>query len=177
VTLAAPNHGVGDWLLSCRNSGELDRTLRQLCAGQVATLTSGGQCNNCQPGDFSTNTGNDRTFISDLNGRPLDCNFGSNPLEALHSRPAQADGILYLNLMAHGDGIVGDNTQSGDCAGRRLARNLGLDDAHNQEFNNVPVLIHENVPHHFEIICAALRTVTDHQAPAPGSPCSGVTHP
>lgn len=182
VTLAAPNHGVGD-AVSCGtrlNPNEPDRARRQLCAGQVAVaiFQNCGQCPPQTPVPFTNNQSGDATFITDLNGHPLadSCAAGPHATEAPFSRPARADGILYVNLYGVGDELVGDGTQSGDCAGRRLARNLALN-ADNREFPGLPSFIHTNVPHHWEVICTSLSTVANHQAPAAGSPCTGLTHP
>jgi hypothetical protein len=71
---------------------------------------------------------------------------------------------------------VGGGTQSGDCFGRRLARNLASD-ADNREIANVPGVVHANFPHHWLTICMALRTVADHEAPALAQACTGLTHP
>lgn len=180
VTLAAPNHGVGSLLLACGNRNEPNRSLRQLCAGHMglALPRPCGQCLAGTPLTFTSNQPGDETFITDLNGHPLSDSCTANAsfaTEAPFSRPGRVDGILYVNLYATGDLFVGDGTQSGDCFGRRLARNLAPD-ADNREFN-VPVPIHASVPHHWEIICTALKTVADHQAPAAGSPCAGLTRP
>lgn len=180
VTLAAPNHGVGSILLACGNRNEPNRSLRQLCAGRMG-LALPLPCNQCLTGTplpFTSNQPGDDTFITDLNGHPLSDSCLANASfagEAPFSRPTRADGILYVNLYATGDLFVGDGTQSGDCFGRRLARNLAPD-VDNREFN-VPIPIHASVPHHWEIICTALKTVSDHQAPAVGSPCAGLTRP
>ena len=63
----------------------------------------------------------------------------------------------------------------------RLARNLAPD-AINEEISGVPagplsLDVHANFPHHWDVICMALRSVVDHAAPAPAMACSGLTHP
>ncbi|MFQ5848299.1 MAG: hypothetical protein ACE5IQ_11605 [Candidatus Methylomirabilales bacterium] len=188
VALAAPTHGVGG-VFSCGNANEPDRARRQLCGGSRATLTSQlSPCGTCPPGvpgPFSTNQPGDDTFITDLNTHPFsdDCASGyTNPAEAPFSRPSQADGVLYVNLFAAGndDAIVGGATQTGDCLGRRLAVNHAPD-AVNMEIAGVPGVlaqVHANFPHHWPTICAALRTVVDHQAPPdPTQACGGLTPP
>jgi len=92
--------------------------------------------------------------------------------------------LLYASFFAAGnaDVLVGGNTQTGDCLGRKLARNLAPD-AINRDITGVPggvlnVDTHGNFPHHWPTICMALRTVTDHQVPADQTTaCSGLTHP
>jgi hypothetical protein len=182
VTLAAPNHGVGD-AVSCGhalNRNEPDRTRRELCVGRVAVLTtqSCGSCTAGAPLPFTTNVADEETFITDLNGHGLgdSCGLVANAGEAPSSRPSTANGVLYVNLYAPDDELVGGGTQSGDCFGRRLARNLASE-ADNREISGVPSLVHVNFPHHWETICTALRTVVDHQAPAAGLACSGLTQP
>lgn len=120
----------------------------------------------------------DDTFITDLNEHPLSesCSLVPSPTEAPHSRPTRADGLLYVNLYAGNDELVGGGTQSGDCLGRRLARNLAPD-AVNMEIANVPAVVHASFPHHWPAICAALRTVVDHQPPALAQACAGLTQP
>lgn len=182
VTLAAPNHGVGD-ALSCGsaiNRGEPDRTVRELCAGRVAVLINQtcGQCPAGTPLPFTTNVADEETFLTDLNGHGLgdSCSLAASPAEAPSSRPTTAGGVLYVNLYAPDDELVGGGTQGGDCLGRRLARNLAPD-ADNREIAGVPSLVHANFPHHWEAICTALRTVVDHQTPPAGQACAGLTHP
>ncbi len=182
VALASPNHGVGD-AFSCHtflSPSEPDRTLRQLCAGRTAVVTvqTCGQCPPNSPVEFTNNQAGDAAFLADLNGHPLadSCSAGAHPSEAPFSRPTRADGVLYVNLFAPDDELVGGGTQSGDCFGRRLARNLAPD-ADNREIAGVPSLVHVNFPHFWPTICTALRTVVDHQAPALASACTGLTQP
>ena len=182
VALAAPNHGVGD-AFSCHTflgPSEPDRTLRQLCAGRTAVVTT-ETCGQCPPGApvaFTNNVAGDETFIADLNGHPLadSCSAAGNAGEAPFSRPTRADGVLYVSLFAPDDELVGAGTQAGDCFGRRLARNLAPD-ADNREIAGVPSLVHANFPHFWPTICMALRTVVDHQAPDLATACTGLTPP
>jgi hypothetical protein len=101
---------------------------------------------------------------------------------AASCRPTDPNGVLYVSVFAagNGDGLVGGGTQSADCFGRRLARNLAPD-AVNLEVAGVPggpLTIHANFPHHWETICTTLRTIVDHQAPAdPATACAGLTQP
>jgi hypothetical protein len=159
---------------------EPDRTLRQLCAGRTAVVTvqTCGQCPPGSPVEFTNNATGDRAFIEDLNGHPLadSCTAGAHPSEAPSSRPTRADGVLYVNLFAPDDELVGGGTQAGDCLGRRLARNLAPD-ADNREISGVPSFVHANFPHFWPTICTALRTVVDHQAPPLATACTGLTQP
>jgi hypothetical protein len=191
VTLAAPNHGITlrvDGMLNLIACGVLDqqdRILRQLCGGRTATLFSNIlPCGCNSPMLFTSNVADDATFLEDLNGHSLGDSCRTQPdadSEAPRSRPTEADGVLYVNLYASGnaDTLVGGHTGS-DCLGRRLARNLASD-ATNEQISGVPGAnggeVHENFPHHWETICMALRTVTDHQAPALAQACTGLTHP
>jgi len=201
VALAAPTHGVGGLLtvlLGCGDASEPDRARRQLCGGHTVTLVSGiPPCGACVPGvsspstsPFTTNQPGDDTFITDLNSHPFsdscDPNH-SNPAEAPSSRPSRADGVLYVNLYAAGndDIIVGGASQTGDCLGRRLARNHASDVA-NREIAGVPGVVllgqvHANFPHHWPTICTALKVVVDHQPPSdpvdPVQVCAGLTPP
>jgi len=141
----------------------------------VTTQTC-GQCPAGGPLPFTTNLPGDDTFLSDLNPGSNTCGAAPNPAEAPSSRPTRSDGVLYVNLFASDDELVGGGTQAGDCFGRRLARNLAPD-AVNVEIANVPSLVHANFPHHWPTICMALRTVVDHQAPALAQACTGLTQP
>ena len=180
VALAAPNHGVGG-IVSCGDENEPDLTRRQLCAGRTATVASQLlPCGAClpTPGVFSLG-GN--TFILDLNGHPLADSCGasaSHPDEAPKSRPDRPDGVLYVNVFAanNADEFVGGATQSLDCLGRRLARNLAPN-AVNLEVPGVPSIVHAKFPHHWDVICATLRTIADHQAPDPAQLCTDLTRP
>lgn len=185
VALAAPNHGVGG-TITCGNPSEPDRARRQLCGGLTATLNSQltpcGACGDSMPVPFTTNMPGDETFLLDLNGQggfAENCAPGDNPDEAPRSRPSEPEGVFYVNLYAqdNADLFVGGDTQSWDCAGRRLARNLAPD-AVNMEIPEVPWEVHSNFPHHWPTICVALRTVVDHQAPASvDEACEGLVQP
>lgn len=132
VALAAPNHGAGG-TFSCGNENEPDRSTRQLCGGRTAGILSQAQpCGSCSPEPipFTTNLAGDETFLNDLNGHDyrLNCSEQAIPCperEAPRSRPTTPGGVLYVNLYAAGneDLVVGGQTQSLDCLGRRLARN------------------------------------------------------
>ena len=135
------------------------------------------------PDTFTSNVSDETTFITALNGHPLadSCGApGAFSSEAPRSRPGTAGGVLYVALYAAGndDLVVGGHTQELDCLGRRLARNLAAPDALNVEMTGVAAPVHANTPHHWDTICMALRTVTDHQAPASqAQACTGLTVP
>jgi hypothetical protein len=187
AALAAPNHGVGG-IFSCGNEAEPDRTGRELCGGRTATLFSQGlPCGACPgnlaPALFSTNLPGDETFLTELNGHPFiaDCNgsIAQPELEAPHSRPTTPDGVLYLNLYAadNADLIVGGDTQSLDCFGRRLAR-LHAPDAVNRQIGGVPAAVHGNFPHYRPVICTVLKTVVNQQVPeGEVDACNGISMP
>src|SRR5512136_2123780 len=186
VALAAPNHGAGG-SFSCGNENEPDRSTRQLCGGMTATLPSQAlPCGSCIPplAPFTTNAAGDEAFLNELNGHDYrhNCNESASPspaLEAPRSRPGVPDGVLYVNLYAAGnaDLVVGGQTQSFDCLGRRLARNHAPD-ASNMEITGVPTETHSNFPHHWSTICVTLKTIVNHQAPASQTEaCQGLTHP
>jgi hypothetical protein len=124
----------------------------------------------------------DETFFLELNGQGSfaeNCAPSDNPDEAPRSRPSEPEGVLYVNLYAedNADLFVGGDTQSWDCVGRRLARNLSPDTV-NLEIPEVPWEVHSNFPHHWPTICVALRTVVDHQAPASvDEVCEGLVQP
>jgi hypothetical protein len=185
VALAAPNHGAGG-TFTCGTEDQPDRSSRELCAGRTATLGSQladcGSCGFVEPDEFSTNVTGDNTFLTALNGHG---NFQTTPdgdgfeencgngvpadpaAEAPHSRPTQADGVLYFNLYAAGnaDLIVGGDTSSADCLGRRMARNHAPDVA-NVEITGVPIEVHSNFPHYWPAICTTLYAISNHAAPA-----------
>ncbi len=197
IALAAPNHGAGG-TFTCGTGNQPDRSSRELCAGRTATplsqLAACGSCGLVEPEEFSTNVTGDNTFLTALNGHG---NFQTNPdgdgfeenceggnvpdpaAEAPHSRPTQPDGVLYFNLYAAGnaDPVVGGETQSGDCLGRRLARNHAPDVA-NIEITGVPAEVHSNFPHHWPAICTTLYAIANHAAPASQTAaCSAFTEP
>jgi hypothetical protein len=191
VALASPNHGIASTLLACDDVNQADRVSRQLCGGRTATLASVLASCGCgilsTPDEFATNQTGDLAFLDTLNGHPLADSCQATPAaptEAPSSRPTTAGGVLYASFFAasNADVLVGGNTQTGDCLGRKLARNLAPD-AINREITGVPggvlnVDTHGNFPHHWPTICMALRTVTDHQVPADQTTaCSGLTHP
>jgi pimeloyl-ACP methyl ester carboxylesterase len=189
--LAAPNHGAGG-VFSCGNASQPDRSARELCGGRTATLVSQGlPCGTCSgnmaPALFSTNLPGDDTFLSGLNGHPFSTDCGgpiAQPeLEAPRSRPTTPNGVLYLNLYAanNEDLIVGGDTQSLDCYGRRLAR-LHAPDAFNRQVSGVPSTlpqaVHGNFPHYRPTICSVLKTIVNQQVPAESEdPCAGLSVP
>ena len=186
IALASPTHGAGG-TFSCGDDIEPDRSTRELCGGRTASLVSQAlPCGSCAPGPppFSTNAAGDAAFLNDLNGHDtsLNCNESNIPspdLEAPQSRPDLPDGVLYVNLYAAGndDLIVGGQTQSLDCLGRRLARNHATD-AVNMEITGTPTNVHSNVPHHWPTICVVLKTIVNHAAPANQTEaCQGMNQP
>lgn len=197
IALAAPNHGAGG-TFTCGTADQPDRSARELCAGRTATIASQlAGCGNCgfvEPDEFSTNVSGDTTFLTALNGHGnfqttpdgdgFEENCGSGGVsvpaaEAPHSRPTRADGVLYFNLYAAGnaDLIVGGQTSSADCLGRRMARNHAPDVA-NVEITGVPAEVHSNFPHHWPAICTTLYALVNHAAPATqAAACSEFTAP
>jgi hypothetical protein len=191
VTLASPNHGITLYFnpltwsaILCGVPDQQDRIMRQLCGGLTASSSTDSDPCGCTPMPFTSNVLDDATFLEDLNGHSLADSCRLQPSadsEAPRSRPTEPDGVLYVNLYAssNDDSFVGGHTDS-DCVGRRLARNLAQD-AINEEISGVPgffgAAVHANFPHHWEVICMALRTVVDHQAPPVALACNGLTHP
>jgi len=193
VTLAAANHGVGS-PIACTVNNANDRALRQLCAGRRATLSSStGSCGSCgqqPPNLFGSNLPGDDTFIADLNGHPLGTSTScSSSFQAASMAPSSRPttdptGVLYVNVYAtqedpllQRDILAGGAPQHGDCLGRRVAHNFAPD-AVNFSVSNIPVDVHQNLPHEPEVVCTALRSVVDHQAPASTSQaCQGLTLP
>jgi hypothetical protein len=187
VALAAPNHGVGG-RFTCGDASEPDRARRQLCGGLIATfgsqnpLLACGECGEAMPVPFATNMPGDDVFLLELNGQDSfdeNCDPVDNPDEAPRSRPTDPAGVLYVNLYASNnlDLVVGGDTQFGDCAGRRLARNLSPD-AVNLEIGGVSWEIHSNFPHYWPTICATLQTILNHQPPpSPEDDCQGLVQP
>ena len=168
-----------------------DRVSRQLCAGRTATGLSAAALCGCgvlsMPDEFTTNQTGDLTFLETLNGHPLSDSCEAAPAassEAPSSRPATPGGVLYANFYAfdNADILVGGHTQTSDCLGRKLARNLAPN-ADNREITGVPrgflnVDTHPNFPHHWPTICMTLRTLVDHQVPADQiQACAGLTQP
>ena len=191
VALASPNHGAASVVVACDDLNQPDRVARQLCGGRQATLASAIAACGCgvlsTPAEFTTNQSGDLAFLETLNGHPLADSCQATPAapgEAPSSRPTTAGGVLYASFYAsaNADLLVGGHTQTADCLGRKLARNLAPD-AVNREITGVPggilnVDTHENFPHHWPSICMALRTVVDHQVPADQvAACAGLTHP
>jgi hypothetical protein len=191
VALASPNHGIASaFLVGCDDVNQPDRIGRQLCAGRTATLLSAVAscgCGLATPAAFTTNQPGDDAFLATLNGHPLADSCQATPsasTEAPSSRPTTPGGVLYASLYAanNADVLVGGHTQTADCLGRKLARNLAPD-AVNREITGVPggvanLATHENFPHHWPTICMTLRTLVDHQVPADQiQACAGLTQP
>ena len=191
VALASPNHGIASTVVACDDVSQPDGVSRQLCGGRTATALSAIAVCGCgafsTPDEFATNQPGDLTFLVDLNGHPLSDTCEAQPsfaTEAPRSRPTTPGGVLYASFYAfdNADLLVGGHTQTTDCLGRKLARNLAPD-AVNREITGVPggtlsIDTHANFPHHWPTICLALRTVVDHQVPADqAAACAGLTQP
>jgi hypothetical protein len=93
-------------------------------------------------------------------------------------RTPTSDGALYVTIFADGNrDLVGGDTPSNDCQGRRLASNLSPNAV------NIPVaaipggndatLVHENAVHTPEVMCLALSAAAHHRSPR-GLTCSMV---
>ena len=189
IALAAPNHGVAGKYCKGVFGYEADRSTRELCEGTLSIDNDSQTCGPCLDiGTFTNNTGQETTFFNSLNGHPVveNCNeidIDNPQAETPTSRPPLPDGVLYINLYAAGnaDKVVGGQTQSGDCFGRRLAKNHSPY-ATNMEITGVPgsgdVGVHYNFPHHWPTICVTLKTIVNQQAPTNQTEaCQGLNQP
>jgi len=86
---------------------------------------------------------------------------------------APHSGVLYVALYGaanNPDTIVGGDTASGDCHGRKVARNLAGDAsgtiAINIPITPIPSPVHANTVHAADIICKALFAAVHHSSPA-----------
>ncbi len=165
VAISPPNHGI-ETLLFALNPG---LSLRQLYNG----YRPDGLAFDC--GDpFNTPAATD--YIEILNGHPIGDTltepFADFASEAPGSRADGApptDGVLYVTLYASGNrDFVGGDDASGDCQGRKVARNLA------PQAVNIPMTevtgsgelgIHQNTVHTPEVICLALYAVVHHRSP------------
>jgi hypothetical protein len=189
IALAAPNHGIAGKYCKGIFGYEADRSTRELCEGTLSIDNDSQTCGPCLDiGTFTNNTGEETTFFNSLNGHPVveNCNeidIDNPQAETPTSRPPLPDGVLYINLYAAGnaDKVVGGQTQSGDCFGRRLAKNHSPY-ATNMEITGVPgsgdVGVHYNFPHHWPTICVTLKTIVNQQAPTNQTEaCQGLNQP
>ena len=171
VAISPPNHGLDTILFATTTS----LAVRQLYNGYRPQ----GVIFDC--GD-SFNTAAATDYIETLNGHPIEdtetAPFGSFASEAPGSRPdgaAPNQGVLYVTLYASGNrDLVGGDDPSGDCQGRRVARNLALD-AVNIAVPEVAGSsegdVHQNTVHTKEVLCLALYAILHHRSPA-GQTCS-----
>ena len=118
-------------------------------------------------------------YITLLNGHPvidtLNTVSDTFPSEAPGFRrdgAAPHSGILYVALYGaanNPDTIVGGDTASGDCHGRKVARNLAGDAsgaiAINIPITPIPSPVHANTVHAADIICKALFAAVHHSSP------------
>ncbi|MGE0746346.1 MAG: VWA domain-containing protein [Rhodospirillales bacterium] len=173
VAISPPNHGIDTVLFATTTS----LAVRQLYNGYRPQ----GVFFDC--GDsFGTPAALD--YIEALNGHPIEdtlaAPFGGFASEAPGSRADGAppsDGVLYVTLYAAGNrDSVGGDAPSGDCQGRKVARNLA------PQAINIPVAevaggnevdVHQNTVHTKEVICQALFAVVHQRSPL-GETCSSV---
>jgi hypothetical protein len=173
VAISPPNHGIDTILFATTTS----LSVRQLYNGYRPQ----GIVFDC--GD-SFNTPEATGYIETLNGHPIEdtmtAPFGAFPSEAPGSRADGAPptgGALFVTLYASGNrDFVGGDDASGDCQGRRVARNLAPD-AINIAVPEVTgadeATIHQNTVHTREVLCLALYAVVHHRSPA-GVTCNQV---
>ena len=81
-------------------------------------------------------------------------------------------GVLYVVLGAdnNADSLVGGETTSGDCLGRKMSKNLAPD-AVNRWVNVGTLGVHTGIVHHHRVICMALYTAATHRPPADNLVC------
>jgi hypothetical protein len=173
IAVSPPNHGIDTVLFATTTS----LSVRQLYNGYRPQ----GIVFNCGA-SFDTPDATD--YIQTLNGHPIQdtmtAPFGAFPSEAPGSRAdgaAPSQGILFVTLYASGDrDLVGGDDESGDCQGRRVARNLAPD-AINIAVPEVTgtgeATTHQNTVHTKEVLCLALYAAVHHRSPA-GVTCSQV---
>ncbi|MGR8930879.1 MAG: CARDB domain-containing protein [Gammaproteobacteria bacterium] len=166
IAIASPNHGL--------SSGGSNLASRQL---------SNGFDSNCS----SYNEIYSENFIERLNGHPITDSMTDSRSRSQYSDEAFASradntpadqGVLYLNLYANNNrDFVGGNWSSGDCQGRKLAKNLALN-AVNLEVPEIIGLtelgVHANTVHTHQVICKALYMAVHHSAPANDLSCTTV---
>jgi von Willebrand factor type A domain len=171
VAISPPNHALDTILFATTTS----LAVRQLYNGYRPQ----GVFFNC--GD-SFNTPAATDYIEALNGHPIEdtesAPFGDFASEAPDSRPdgaAPHAGVLYVTLYASGDrDLVGGDDPSGDCQGRRVARNLAPDAVNiavPEVTGGTQGDVHQNTVHTKEVLCLALYAVVHHRSPI-GQVCS-----
>jgi hypothetical protein len=184
IAISPPNHGLNSEYGGTTCAGQ------QLMNGLDASCAALSPVASCSP--FPDDA---LGFFRVLNGHPANDTLdldetGAFATEAPGSRPdlrqdgtpnPPAAGTLYVTLFADGNrDFVGGLTPSGDCRGRKLAKNLS-GDAINVEVpeipgGNVPALVHANSVHTPEVICKALYTAVHHRSPeqTPAVQCTPV---
>ncbi len=170
IAIAPPNHGLAAGTLLTTPS----LALRQINNGYGVSP----QC-------ASFNEAESLDFIERLNGHAIEDTSTDPPQGAPHdseapgSRPdgaATSQGVLYVTLYADSNrDSVGGSTSSGDCQGRRVAKNLAQN-AVNIEVPEIPgttaIGVHASTVHTPEVICLALYAAAHHQAPPAGTSCT-----
>ena len=174
IAISPPNHGIA--FPGSRDTTQL--SVQQLHNGVKAANLFGTGCGE------SYNEPRATDFITTLNGHPTtdtqNAVSDAFPSEAPgFRRDRDGDtphtGTLYVALYAtnNADAVGGDDP-SGDCTGRKVARNLAGDNtgliAINVSINNipgvVPLTVHANTVHFQDVICKALFAAVHHRSPA-----------
>jgi hypothetical protein len=177
IAIAPPNHGISPsdvpLVPECFNVVALrDRAISemQLNNGYFEDCTS-YETLNCDDAAQSTD------FIADLNGHAMQAGFAHPDPQSQYADEApgsrangapREDGILYVTLYAANGDFVGGSAPSGDCQGRKLAKNFAPD-AVNIDTINITgtndLERHANTMHTPEIICLTLYTAVHHRVP------------
>ena len=152
VALASPNHGIASaFLVGATSPTRRTASAASSAAGRTAvvtvrTLRGCGPLNSAV--EFTNNQAGDDSFLSRLNGHPLADSCRPARIRARRrsaGRPRRRRALRQLVRANNTDELVGGRTQSGDCFGRRLARNLAPD-ADNREITGVPSLDARELP-------------------------------
>lgn len=177
IAIAPPNHGISSGI-GAADSCALQQMMDAV--GEDCTALTPPQ--NCSPSPAD--------FFQTLNGHPI---TDTQVLDATDSYPTEApgsranmdegevtpnpptEGTLYVTLYAADDRdqIVGGGSDSDDCRGRRIAKNLS------PHAINIPVdvpaflpaAVHPRTVHTREVICKALYAAVHHRSPE-GQTCS-----
>jgi hypothetical protein len=166
VAIAPPNHGLSvPWL---RFTSKL--SLQQLHNGRRGQSALTAACGE----DYGSSQSNH--FIEILNGDGShDFIVPNTPFIAAEAPGSRCEGKppnagpLYVAIYAENNAdFVGGDTSSGDCRGRKLARNLAKD-AINIQIANIgggdEIEVHQRTVHNPEVICKALYTVAHRRPP------------
>jgi hypothetical protein len=172
IAISPPNHGIN--FASAAIADNL--ALKQI---------NNGYWKNCERRFFDSQS---HDFIENLNGHDIEDTIAANycgqifeseaPGARRNNEPIEK-GILYVTLYARGNrDLVGGGTPSEDCQGRVLAKYLspyaenrevpGIDNDENYPEipgGNNKIDVHQNTVHMPEVICKALYTAVNHQAP------------